>query len=55
MNCVINDVIDNFLRKGKKIAVIRRFIRLKYRIYIDSAALKERIKSLNLEYEYELS
>lgn len=52
MNCVINNVIDTYLRKGKKIEVIRRYIRMKYRIYIDLTSIKERIKLLKMNYEY---
>ncbi len=52
MNCVINNVIDTYLSKGRRIEVIRRYIRLKYRISIDLASIKERIKMLNLKYDY---
>ncbi len=53
MNCVINSNIDKYLQKGKKLEVIRRYIRLKYRINIDLTSLKERIKLINLHYEYQ--
>ena len=51
MNDIINNSIDYYIKKGKNIEVIRRFIRLKYRISIDSAALHQRIKHLRLNYE----
>gem|GEM_PF-1134621 len=51
MNDIINNAIDFYLRKGKRIEVIRRYIRLKYRISIDRNAFHQRIKNMQLEYE----
>lgn len=51
MNDIINNAIDFYVKQGRKIEVIRRFVRLKYRINIDKSAFQERVKSLRLEYE----
>ncbi|MEM9856310.1 MAG: hypothetical protein AAF843_03075 [Bacteroidota bacterium] len=47
MNCLIDNSLTYSLRKGKRAEVIRRYIRLKYRINMDMGALKERIKTLS--------
>ena len=51
MNDIINNAIDFYVRKGRKIEVIRRYIRLKYRVNIDRSAFQERVKNMHLEYE----
>ena len=51
MNDIINNAIDSYVRQGRKIEVIRRYIRLKYKVSIDRGAFNERVKSLNLEFE----
>jgi len=51
MNDIINNAIDFYVRKGRKIEVIRRYIRLKYRVNIDRSAFRERVKNMRLEYE----
>ena len=51
MNDIINNAIDFYVRQGRKIEVIRRYIRLKYKVSIDQSAFNERVKSLRLEYE----
>lgn len=53
MNCVIDNVINTYLNQGKKLEVIRRYISMKYRIYIDLTSLKERIKLLKLSTPYQ--
>lgn len=53
MNCIINSNIDKYVKKGKKLEVIRRYIMVKYRINIDLTSLKERIKLLKGNYEYQ--
>ncbi|WP_176723313.1 hypothetical protein [Roseivirga misakiensis] len=50
MNCLINETADRYLRKGRKIEVISRYIRLKYRISIENAALAKRLQLMNLNY-----
>ncbi len=52
MNCTINNVIDQYHRKGKQIDVIRRYIKMRYKINIDLASIKERIRILELRYNY---
>jgi len=51
MNCLINEAIDKYLRRGKRIDVIRRYIKMKYRINIDTMSIKQRIKALKVNYE----
>ena len=51
MNCLIDNVLKRYLKKGKKIEVIRRYMRLKYHISIDLASLKNRIRSNKMKYE----
>ncbi len=46
MNCLINNSLSYSLKKGKRTEVIRRYIRMKYRINMDLRSLKERIKHL---------
>lgn len=46
MNCVIDKSILYHLKKGKKAEVIRRYIKMKYRVNIELSALKERVKNL---------
>ena len=51
MNDIINNAIDYYVKQGRKIEVIRRYIRLKYKVSIDRSAFNERVKSMRLEYE----
>ena len=51
MNCLIDNVLSRYLKKGKRIDVIRRYMRLKYHISIDVASLKKRIQSNKIKYE----
>lgn len=50
MNCLINNTIDSYLRKGRKVEVVKRYIRMKYRVHIDSISMTKRVQMLNLEY-----
>jgi hypothetical protein len=52
MNCVINNSIVDNLKKGKKLEVIRRYIEMKYRVNIDAESLKERIRMMNLKFNF---
>lgn len=52
MNCIINNVIDTYYKRGKKAEVIRRYIKMKYRISIDTTSIRERIKSLKMDYKF---
>lgn len=51
MNDIINNAIDFYVRKGRKIEVIRRYVRMKYRISIDKNSFQQRVQSMHLEYE----
>ena len=51
MNDIINNAIDFYIRQGRKMEVIRRYIRLKYKVNIDRNAFKQRVKNIRLEYE----
>ena len=51
MNDIINNAIDFYVRQGRKIEVVRRYVRLKYRVNIDKNAFQERVKHLRLEYK----
>lgn len=44
MNCLINDIIKGSIQKGKKIEVVRRYIRMKYHMNIDLKSLERRFK-----------
>lgn len=46
MNCIIDKSILRFLKQGEKAEVIRRYIRMKYRIDIDLPTLNARVKNL---------
>lgn len=50
MNCLINNTIDSYLRKGRKVEVVKRYIRMKYRVHIDNMSMTKRMQMLNLEY-----
>lgn len=46
MNCLIDKTIDRYHARGKKMEVIKRYIRMKYRISIDTAVLKARLEQI---------
>jgi len=50
MNCLINDAIDFNLKRGRKIEVIHRYLRLKYRVQIDNFSIAKRMQALNIQY-----
>lgn len=52
MNCIINNVIDTYYKRGKKIEVMRRYIKMKYRINIDVPSIRERIRSIDMNYKF---
>ena len=47
MNCVIDSLIKYQLKKGRKIDVLRRYLRMRYRIKIDELALIKRANEGN--------
>ncbi len=51
MNDIINNAIDFYAHKGRKIEVIRRYVRLKYKVSIDKNAFHQRVKNMRLDYE----
>ena len=51
MNCVIDNVISMYLPKGKKLDVIKRYLQMRYRIHMDMASLKERIRAKRMNFE----
>ncbi len=44
MNCLIDKAIQKAARKRHKVEVIRRYIRMKYRIQLDTEVLESRLK-----------
>lgn len=46
MNCIINQTIDKYLKKGKKADVILRYIRIKHRVKLERAVLARRMSLL---------
>jgi len=50
MKCTINDTIDTSLKKGKKMEVIRRYIKMKYHISIDPIAFRERVRTIRYNF-----
>lgn len=55
MQCVINNVLEQARNKNKRLEVISRYIRLKYKIKVDISALKTRIKSIKNYPLYEVA
>lgn len=47
MECIIDQTIRYYLKKGKKLEAIRRYLRMKYRITMDIQALKRRMESVD--------
>ena len=43
MNCLIDNTIKTYYARGKKAEVIKRYIRMKYRISIDMEVLTARL------------
>ena len=46
MNCLINDIIRTSISKGKKVDVVRRYLKMKYHTNIDRQSLERRIQGL---------
>lgn len=47
MNCLIDNTINRYAAKGKRAEAIKRYIKMKYRINIDTEAIKKRLQNLN--------
>ncbi len=43
---IINKIIETYTKRGKRLEVIRRYIRMKYRINIDMQSMKRRMFDL---------
>jgi hypothetical protein len=43
---IINKIIETYTKRGKRLEVIRRYIRMKYRINIDMQSMKRRLIDL---------
>ncbi len=50
MNCLINETIDRYLQKGRRVEVIARYMSLKYRMKVETAVLLKRAETLRLNY-----
>jgi len=50
MNCLINNTIYSHLRKGRKLEVISRYVKMKYRVNIDKVSIQKRLLLLDLDY-----
>ena len=48
MNCIINQTIDKYLKKGGKSDVILRYIRIKHRVKLEKTVLKRRMSMLRM-------
>ena len=51
MHCLIDNIIETYLKQGRKIDAIKKYIWHKYHINIDAKSIKERIKLLGMNYE----
>ena len=49
MKDIINTVVEDYERRGKGVEAIRKYIRSKYRINIDKAALLKRLELLKIQ------
>lgn len=50
MNCLINKTIHSHLTTGRKLDVITRYVKMKYRVNIDKASIQKRLQLLDLDY-----
>lgn len=46
MNCIIDNTINHYYRQGKKASVIKRYIKMRYRINMDLASINERLRQI---------
>ena len=45
MTCIINKTTRHYLAKGKKLEVIARYLRMRYKISVDLNVLRKRVAS----------
>jgi hypothetical protein len=50
MNCLINKTIYSHLRKGRKLEVIARYVKMKYKVNIDKVSIQKRLQIHDLKY-----
>jgi hypothetical protein len=50
MKDFINEILTRSYEKGYKVEVIRRYLRMKYRINMDLEAIKSRIRARKVAY-----
>lgn len=55
MKCIIDETVDTAVRKNKKVDVIARYLRMKYRLNIDTIALKQRVAVFQRQNELRLA
>ena len=48
MNCLINETIDRYLRRGRRVEVIARYLSMRYRVSIEASALTKRMQLINI-------
>lgn len=48
MYCIIDNVINEYYRQGRRLDVIRRYIRMKYRINMEQSVLSKRVNELKV-------
>lgn len=48
MECIINSSLTQTFKKGKKLSVLERFIRIKYKIRISESVLLKRVENLKV-------
>lgn len=47
MNCLINDTINRYLKRGRRADVIARYMRMRYRVSIETSALTKRMQLMS--------
>ncbi|MHA7099782.1 hypothetical protein BXY85_1900 [Roseivirga pacifica] len=50
MNCIINDTIARYWKKGINPDVLARYIAIKHRISVDKSTIFRRIEAMNLNF-----
>ncbi len=49
MQDLINKIIAMYVRQGRKMEVIRRYLRIKYHINIDMQSMQQRLDAMKLK------
>lgn len=53
--CIVDNVLASTLKKGKRLDIVRRYLRMKYHVHLDAAAIQSRLKSLKIDSDLRLS